>query len=522
MFENYDLKEPVLRALQAKGLSTPTPIQAATLPDALEGRDILGQARTGTGKTLAYALPIAEQLEADSGKGRAPRALVVAPTRELALQVAGEFAWAAPHLRVVTIYGGTGYAQQARALRRGVDVVIATPGRALDFLQQGVLDLGAVQIAVLDEADEMLRAGFEEDVETLLAATPEERQTMLFSATLPAWAKRLSERYLRDPLRVNIVSKESVTYREIGVETPPAARLAVLSDVLHVHGGMGTIVFTHTKAEVDKLAQILSARGHSVEAIHGDLSQVQRERVVERFRSHQVNVLVGTNVAARGLDIPEVDLVVHYRIPSDPDAYQHRSGRTGRAGREGTVILIYGPRERKQLSQLERAVGRRFERAAPPRPEEIEDAKLQGLLESIESQPAADKQVWQGVAELWLEERNKDAIAGLLAMILGGAPAPLSLLTGEEGWTTLKLSGGSVSVPQVVRLLKEAGAGEVGRIERVRNGALADVRPESVPGLEQADLDGLRVSRANKAPAERRPKGGAGAKRKGRAAESRR
>jgi ATP-dependent RNA helicase DeaD len=522
MFESYPLHEPVLLALRAKGFTTPTPIQAATLPHALAGRDILGQARTGTGKTLAYALPIANRLEPERAKGRAPRALVLTPTRELALQVTGELAWVAPKLRVVTVYGGTGYARQASTLRAGADVVVATPGRALDYLKQGVLDLASVEIAVLDEADEMLRVGFADDVETLLAATPAERQTMLFSATLPAWAKRLSEQHLKDPCRVNMTRKEAITYREVAIEVPLASRVGVLADLLHLHSGARTIVFTHTKAEVDKLAEALTAKGAAAEAIHGDLNQPQRERVVERFRSGQIHALVGTNVAARGLDIPEVDLVVHYRMPSEPDAYQHRSGRTGRAGREGTVIILHGPRERQGLMLLERALSRRFERAEPPRPEEIQDAKLQELLARIDRQTDADKGVWQGVAERWLQQGNKDAIAGLLALTLGGAPAKRSLLTGEEGWVTMRLSGRVANVPQVVRLLKEAGAGDIGRIELAGENAFVDVRPQDVPRLNESLLEGFQLREAKRVPArgrERSPKD-AERRRKGRGSTS--
>lgn len=496
MFETYDLREDILHTLAEKGFTTPTPIQEATLPHGLAGGDVLGQARTGTGKTLAFALPIANRLEPDPTRGRSPRALILTPTRELAIQVANELEWVAPHLVVLTVYGGTGYGQQARDLRRGVDVVVATPGRARDYQDQGVLALDAVQVVVLDEADEMLSMGFEEEVEAMLAATPQDRQTMLFSATLPPWAKRLSEQYLRDPVRVNLATTEAVTYREIAIEAPLRTRTGILGDVLHAHGDALTIVFTHTKAEVDELAQALGGLGHPAEAIHGDLSQTQRERVVNSFREGRVTVLVGTDVAARGLDIPEVDLVVHYRVPREGDAYQHRSGRTGRAGRQGTVILLYAGSERRKLASLERAVGRRFERAAPPRPGEVQDAKLQGLLARVERQSEEDKDVWRGVAETWIETGNQDAVAGLLAMVLGGAPDRRSLLTGEEGWATVKLSNQIANPSHAVRILKSAGTGQVGRIEVVPDGALADLRPEDADRLLGKEIEGIAVRRA--------------------------
>lgn len=501
MFEQYGLDERVLKALSDRNITTPTPVQAAALPHALAGGDVLGQARTGTGKTLAFALPIAQRLEADRTRGRAPRAFVLAPTRELALQVAGELSWVAAHLDVTTVYGGTGYGTQASSLKRGTDVVVATPGRAIDYLERGILDLSSVQVAVLDEADEMLSMGFEEDVEKLLGATSAERQTLLFSATLPAWAKRLSERHLRDPLTVNVVREEAVGYHELAIESSLGSRQTVLADVLHAHGGARSIVFSHTKAETDKLAQALTQAGIPAESIHGDLNQAQRERAVERLRSGLVKVLVGTDVAARGLDIPAVDLVVHYRIPTDPSSYQHRSGRTGRAGRSGKVVVFYGPRERSALARLEKAVRRRFDHVAPPRPEEVQDAKLESVLAQIEDQPEEDREAWLGVAQRWLAQGNEKAIAGLLALALGGKPAQRSLLTGEEGWITLHVKGRPLRVPQVMRLLKESGAKEVGRIAEAGGaGALADVRPEDESRLVGSQTDGIEVIRAVSVP----------------------
>ncbi|MEX2536842.1 MAG: DEAD/DEAH box helicase [Trueperaceae bacterium] len=525
MFEQYELHEDVLGALRDRKITTPTPVQSATLPHALAGGDVLGQARTGTGKTLAFAIPIAQRLSADRTRGRAPRAFILAPTRELALQVSGELAWLAAHLDVTTVYGGTGYGTQASDLKRGTDVVVATPGRAIDYLERGVLELSKVEVAVLDEADEMLSMGFEEDVEKLLGATPRERQTMLFSATLPAWSKRLSEHHLRDPLMVNVVREEAVGYHELAIESSLGSRQTVLADVLHAHGGARSIVFANTKAETDKMAQALTQAGIPAESIHGDLNQVQRERAVERLRSGQVKVLVGTDVAARGLDIPEVDLVVHYRLPTDPSSYQHRSGRTGRAGRAGKVVVFYGPRERSALGRLERSVNRRFDHVTPPRPEEVQDAKLESLLSRIESQPEDDRETWRGVAQRWLAQGNEQAIAGLLAITLGGKPAPRSLLTGEEGWITLAIKGGPLRVPQVVRFLKESGAGDVGRIVETGNtGALADVRPQDEAQLVGVQTAGMEVARATSVPryatgdggAERRPQGNKGRRREGR------
>jgi ATP-dependent RNA helicase DeaD len=519
MFTDYPLAPQVQRALLQKGFSTPTPIQAQTLPHSLAGRDILGQARTGTGKTLAFGLPIASRLQVSDARGRAPRALILTPTRELALQVATELAWLAPHLMVVAVYGGTGYGKQAAELKRGSDIVVATPGRALDYLKQGALMLSKVEVAVLDEADEMLSMGFEEEVETLLAATPKARQTMLFSATLPNWAKKLAGEHLSEPVQVNVMQEEAVTYQEIAIEASVKHRLGILSDILHAHHGDKAIIFTHTKAEVDSLAKALSLQGHAAEAIHGDLNQPQRERVLSRFRAGQVSALIGTNVAARGLDIPEVDLVVHYRIPTEAEAYQHRSGRTGRAGRSGTVIILYGSREKRELQQLERAVGRSFTRSTPPTPETIQEAKLSNLLHRARMQSQTDKDAWQDIAAELIESGDAETLAGLFALVLGGAPAPRSLLTGEDNWVTLELTGDIANVGQVMRLLKAAGATVVGRIQLEQQAAYADVLPEEAAQLIARDhwvtrARSVPVATAGRDIDKRRSRPGAGARKR--------
>ncbi len=500
-FQEMNLSEGIIASLTQKGITEPTQIQQQAIPAALEGRDVIGQARTGTGKTLAFALPIASKLDADNTRGRAPRALVLTPTRELAMQVAGELESVSRHLRVVTVYGGTGYGRQARDLQSGADVVVATPGRAIDYMKQGILSLAEVRIMVLDEADEMLSMGFEEDVEAMLAATPDDRQTMFFSATMPQWAQRLSERFLKDPVRVNVMTSDVVTYEELAIEAPFSVRLRVLGDVLHVYGGGRAIVFTHTKAEVDELAQALDGMGIPAEAIHGDLNQIQRERVVDRFRKGQLSVLVGTDVAARGLDIPDVDTVVHYRLPQQSDAYQHRSGRTGRAGRKGTVVLMFSGGERRKLQFLERAVKRRFKTVPAPTPEQVQESKLGGLLERLGEQTDKDRAIWMETAETWIREGRSADLAGLLALSLGGAPEARSLLTGEPGSVTLLLSGQRLTAPHVVRLLKDAGAGQIGRIMPIFDGAVVDVTTEDANMLVNRELEGIRVSRATSIPA---------------------
>lgn len=489
-FTNFPLKPEILEALKAKGISTPTPIQAAALPIALDGRDLIGQARTGTGKTLAFALPIAERLAPSAERGRPPRALVLTPTRELALQVAEEVASVAPHLKVVAVYGGTGYAKQKEALARGADVVVATPGRALDYLDQGVLDLSRVEIAVLDEADEMLSMGFEEEVERLLSATPKARQTLLFSATLPSWARRLSERYMRAPVLINVVKEEGVTYQEEAI-LAPQDRLGLLSDLLYVKAPKRAIVFTSTKKETEEVATGLLQAGLSARAIHGDLSQSDRERVLKAFREGEVRVLVATDVAARGLDIPEVDLVVHYRLPQSPEVYQHRSGRTGRAGRGGEVVIFYGPREKRELQGLEKAVGRTFRRVNPPTPEEVLEAKWQHLLARLARVPERDYKLYLDFAQRLFAEGRVEVVAALMALLLGGAPKEKSLLTGEEGWRTYKATGARLTLPRLVALLKERGL-EVGKVLEAEEGFYVDLRPQD----RLPEVAGVRLERA--------------------------
>ncbi len=421
-FQDLKLRDGLVRRLAQRGIERPTPIQEKALPPALSGRDVLGVARTGTGKTLAFALPIAERIPPSTRPGRAPRALVLAPTRELALQVARELDWLAEGLKVVAVYGGTGYQAQARALKAGADVVVATPGRARDYLKRGVLDLGEVEVAVLDEADEMLSMGFEEEVEALLGATPRARQTLLFSATLPPWARRLARRHLQDPAVADVSKHEDVAYREEVYRVPARARVGVLSDLIHAKAPERAIVFVRTKVEAARVAEALDARGHAARAVHGDLGQRDRERVLGAFRAGRTRVLVATDVAARGLDVPEVDLVVHYQLPERAEAYQHRSGRTGRAGRGGTVALLAEGGERHRVRRLEAAVGRRFARAELPSPEAARHARLRSLLERARSQPEAGKAAWREAAQAWIAAGDAESLAGLLALLLEDRP----------------------------------------------------------------------------------------------------
>jgi ATP-dependent RNA helicase DeaD len=362
-FEDLGLRPELLAALAALGYEEPTPIQQEAIPPLVAGRDLLGQAATGTGKTAAFALPILQLLPAHRS-GRAPVGLVLVPTRELAVQVSEALHRYGKDLgaRVLPVYGGAPIVRQLRALESGVDVVVATPGRALDLLQRGSLHLGEVLTVVLDEADEMLDMGFAEDLEAILGETPAERQTVLFSATMPRRLDSLARRHLREPVRITLGREkaapgEAPRVRQTAYVVPRAAKPAALGRILDVESPAAAIVFCRTREEVDSLTETLNGRGYRAEALHGGMSQEQRDRVMGRLRGGTADLLVATDVAARGLDIDTLTHVVNYDVPSAPESYVHRIGRVGRAGREGVAITLAEPREHRQLKTIERVVG---------------------------------------------------------------------------------------------------------------------------------------------------------------------
>jgi ATP-dependent RNA helicase DeaD len=357
-FQNLGLAEPLLKALHDVGYESPSPIQAQTIPPLLEGKDVLGQAQTGTGKTAAFALPILARIDL---RDRATQALVLAPTRELAIQVAEAFQKYAAHLRdfhVVPIYGGQDYVPQLKALRRGAQVVVGTPGRVIDHMNRGTLRLDALRCLVLDEADEMLRMGFIEDVEKVLKQTPPTRQVALFSATMPAAIRRIAQTYLKSPAEVTIRGKTSTvenTRQRFWMGGGGVSKLDALTRILEAEPFDGMIVFVRTRQETTDLAGKLEARGFSAAPLSGDVDQKTRERTVNRLRKGELDIVVATDVAARGLDVERVSHVVNYDVPTDTESYVHRIGRTGRAGRSGEAILLVMPRERHMLRIIERA-----------------------------------------------------------------------------------------------------------------------------------------------------------------------
>jgi ATP-dependent RNA helicase DeaD len=366
-FESLGLGPTTLQAIAELGYDAPTAVQERAIPLLLRGEDLITQAPTGTGKTAAYGLPIVERLQ--EGELRT-QALVIVPTRELAIQVAEALHGLGKSRQTITlpIYGGQPYDRQLRALARGVQVVVGTPGRLIDHLERGTLRLDAVRTVVLDEADEMLDMGFVEDIERLLSALPEARQTALFSATMPSHVQKLARQYMRSPQQLSLAAREAVAprVRQVYYEVPGHAKPEALTRILDFEQPDSTIVFVRTRRDADDVAERLGSAGYIAQAIHGEINQQQRERVLDRFRQGHTQVLVGTDVAGRGLDIPDVTHVINYDLPADAEAYVHRIGRTGRAGQKGEAVTLVTPRERGRLVQIQRGIHRRLQPLSLP------------------------------------------------------------------------------------------------------------------------------------------------------------
>ena len=377
-FAALGLGDSMLAALRDVGYETPSAIQAATIPTLLAGRDVVGLAQTGTGKTAAFALPILDRLDLSQ---KTPQALVLAPTRELALQVCEAFEKYASHLRgvhVLPVYGGQGYGVQLSALRRGVHIIVGTPGRIMDHLDKGTLDLTELKYLVLDEADEMLKMGFAEDVETILADTPDTKQVALFSATMPAAIRRISQQYLNNPEEITVKTKtttsSTITQRYLIVSFQQ--KMDALTRILETENFDGMIVFGRTKSVTEEIAEKLRARGYSAAAINGDVAQPVRERTINQLKSGKLDILVATDVAARGLDVERISHVVNFDIPTDTESYVHRIGRTGRAGRSGDAISFVTPRERGLVRAIERATRQELTEIPLPSVDEVNVTRL--------------------------------------------------------------------------------------------------------------------------------------------------
>ncbi|WP_027156839.1 DEAD/DEAH box helicase [Methylobacter luteus] len=427
-FRDLALSEPVLRALDDVGYETPSPIQAQTIPHLLAGKDVLGQAQTGTGKTAAFALPILSRLDL---KQKDPQVLVLAPTRELAIQVAEAFQRYAAHLKgfhVLPIYGGQDYSSQLRQLKRGAHVVVGTPGRVMDHMRKGTLKLDGLSYLVLDEADEMLRMGFIDDVEWILEQVPEQRQIALFSATMPTAIRKIAQEYLVDPVQVTIkvttTSAENIRQRYWMVSG--VHKLDALTRILEVETFDGMIIFVRTKTATVELAEKLEARGFSAAAINGDMSQALRERTIANLKNGKLDILIATDVAARGLDVDRITHVVNYDIPYDTESYVHRIGRTGRAGRTGDAILFIAPREKKLLGNIEKATKQKVEEMGLPSTEIINNKRIARFKQSITDTLAAEElSFFSQLLEQYQQEHNVSALeiaAALAKMVQGDTP----------------------------------------------------------------------------------------------------
>ena len=406
-FAALELDKRLIDALVALGYEEPTAIQREAIPPLLAGRDVLGQAATGTGKTAAFALPLLHRLGQTAGGERAVRGLILVPTRELAMQVAE-----AVHrygrgldVRVVPVYGGQSIDVQFRALKRGVDVVVATPGRALDHIRRGSLRLDEVQTVILDEADEMLDMGFADELEAILSETPPGRQTALFSATMAPRIQSIAKRHLRDPAHVKIAQKatpagELPLVREVAYVVQRRHKAATLARVLDMETPTSALVFCRTRLEVDELSEVLASRGYAAEGLHGGLSQEQRDRVLRRFREGASDVLVATDVAARGLDIDHLSHVVNFDVPSSPDAYVHRIGRTGRAGREGVAVTLAEPRESRLLRNIEQFTKRKISIEKVPSAHDLRARRLEVMRAALEESLAGGAiEQFRGIVE---------------------------------------------------------------------------------------------------------------------------
>lgn len=422
-FRVLGLSEGVLAAIESSGYTTPTPIQAQTIPLLLKGRDVLGQAQTGTGKTAAFALPLVDRIDLFN---KATQVLVLTPTRELAIQVAEAFekyAGGTRGLRVVPIYGGQDYQVQFRQLDRGVHVVVGTPGRVMDHMRRGSLKLDDLQCLVLDEADEMLRMGFADDVEWVLSQAPAERQMALFSATLPRPIRQIAQKYLKNPAEITIAQKTATadTINQRYIVAAPHQKQAALARLLEAEPTDGVLVFVKTRATTEPLAEFLSQAGLKTAALNGDIAQKQREKIVDSLRSGKVDIIVATDVAARGLDVQRISHVINYDLPFDSEAYVHRIGRTGRAGRSGEAILFVHPRERRLLKRLEQATRQTIEPMDLPSNRAINKQRVARFHDRI-TQGLAHKEIetFQAIVDHYQREHTDvtmEQIAAALALL---------------------------------------------------------------------------------------------------------
>jgi len=491
-------------ALEDVGYETPSAIQAATIPPLLAGADVLGQAQTGTGKTAAFALPVLARLDATRKK---PQVLVLAPTRELAIQVSEAFQKYAAHLssfRVLPIYGGADYRGQLKQLQRGVHVVVGTPGRVMDHMRRRSLDLSGLTTLVLDEADEMLRMGFIDDVEWILEHTPESRQIALFSATMPDAIRRIARERLKEPreIAIEVRSVANVAIRQRVWMMAGVHKLDALTRILEVEPFDGAIIFVRTRLATTELAEKLAARGYAAGALNGDVPQKTREATLERLRNGKLDLLVATDVAARGLDVERISHVINYDIPYDVEAYVHRIGRTGRAGRKGDAILFAANRERRLLRAIERATGTAIEKMELPTPAEVTDKRIEALKAKItETLASRDLDVFRDVVTAYQQEYGvpiADIAAALAAMAQGKQPLVAAAERSAPGRDTVpEREPKGRAKPARSRVARDARPDPGMERYRIEVGHKHGVKPGNIVGAiaNEAELDAEHIGR---------------------------
>ncbi len=492
-FAELVLPAPLQQALTDVGYETPSPIQARIIPHMLEGADVLGQAQTGTGKTAAFALPILARLELGQ---KLPQVLVLAPTRELAIQVAEAFQKYARHMpgfHVLPIYGGSDYRGQFRQLQRGVHVVVGTPGRVMDHMRRGSLDLSALKTLVLDEADEMLRMGFIDDVQWILEQTPQERQIALFSATMPDAIRRIAKKHLREPREVAIEVKTVTTQliRQRVWMMAGVHKLDALTRILEVEEFDGLLIFVRTRIQTVELADKLAARGYTATALNGDIPQKQREATIEKLKSGKLDIVVATDVAARGLDVQRISHVINYDIPPDVETYIHRIGRTGRAGRSGDAILFAANRERRLLAAIEKATGKAIEKMVLPTADEVTDKRVGRFKQRItEELSTADLDLFRKLVQDYQHEYGVPVVeiaAALGSLAQGKKPLQLQASAAEKEEVKGKHGGSNASSFKPGRERREREDGR--RSSEDRPPREATPKPARKPRSDKEKLD---------------------------------
>ncbi len=484
-FRDLKLSEPLIRVLDDIGYETPTPIQGQAIPLLMNGRDILGHAPTGTGKTAAFALPLLSRIDVQN---KNIQVLTLTPTRELAIQVAEAFQHYASHIKgfhVLPVYGGQEYGGQIRQLKRGVQVVVGTPGRLMDHMRKGTLKLGGLRAVVLDEADEMLRMGFIDEVEWILQQTPAKRQMALFSATMPKQVERIARRYLNDPQEISIKARTATaeTIRQRYWQVSGLHKLDALTRILEVESFDAILMFVRTKTATTELAEKLEARGYAAAAMNGDMAQNHREQTIERLKKGSLDILVATDVAARGLDVDRISHVINYDVPYDTEAYIHRIGRTGRAGRRGDAILFVAPRERRMLSAIEKATRQKIEQMVLPSTETVNNKRIADFKQKItDTLAVGELGFMQGLVEQYRQEHDVPAveIAAALAKISIGDKSMLLSSDKDKGKARMR------SLRDV-----EAGAERY----RIEVGHMHGAKPGNIVGAiaNESGLDGEHI-----------------------------